>query len=116
VAIGSYAEESDTCAEVAFVVREDFQGMGIASFLLEDLERIAKQNNFTSFSASVLRENTAMIHVFKKRYPNAKTSVSSGSDVNIHMDFNDAVKYDPAKSSGRDDADACFCQEPAADQ
>ena len=86
VAIGSYAEESDTCAEVAFVVREDFQGMGIASFLLADLERIAKENHFTSFSASVLRENTAMIHVFKKRYPNAKTSVSGGSDVNIHMD------------------------------
>jgi acyl-CoA hydrolase/ribosomal protein S18 acetylase RimI-like enzyme len=115
VAIGSYAEESDTCAEVAFVVREDFQGMGIASFLLADLERIAKQNHFTSFSASVLRENTAMIHVFKKRYPNAKTSVSGGSDVNIHMDFNDAVEYDPTKSSSPDDADSCVCQEPTAD-
>ena len=78
-------------AEVAFVVREDFQGMGISSYLLVDLERIAKENNFKAFSATVLRENTAMIHVFKKRYPNAKTTVSGGSDVTIHMDFSDAA-------------------------
>jgi hypothetical protein len=32
VAIGSYADESDVVAEVAFVVREDFQGMGIGSY------------------------------------------------------------------------------------
>jgi GNAT superfamily N-acetyltransferase len=84
---GSYADESDTQAEVAFVVREDFQGMGIASYLLAGLERIAKENHFKSFSATVLRENTAMLHVFKKRYPNAKTSVSGGSDVTIAHGF-----------------------------
>jgi GNAT superfamily N-acetyltransferase len=89
VAIGSYADESDTQAEVAFVVREDFQGMGIGAYLLGVLEGIAKENHFTSFCASVLRENTAMIHVFKKRYPNAVTKVSDGSDVTIIMDFDD---------------------------
>lgn len=65
--------------------------MGISSYLLVDLERIAKENNFKAFSATVLRENTAMIHVFKKRYPNAKTTVSGGSDVTIHMDFGDTA-------------------------
>jgi acyl-CoA hydrolase len=89
MAIGSYAADSDSRAEVAFVVREDFQGMGIATYLIEILERIAKENHYTSFSASVLRENDAMIHVFKKRYPNAKISVNSGSDLLIRMDFAD---------------------------
>ena len=100
VAIGSYADESDTEAEVAFVVREDFQGMGIASYLLADLERIAKENNFKAFSATVLRENTAMLHVFRKRYPNAKTKVSGGSDVTIGMDFNDAFDNAAETSEG----------------
>ena len=97
MAIGSYAADNDNRAEVAFVVREDFQGMGIASYLIEILEKIAKENNYTSFSASVLRENAAMIRVFKKRYPNAKISVSSGSDLLIRMDFDDAVEHENKK-------------------
>jgi acyl-CoA hydrolase len=92
MAIGSYAADNEDRAEVAFVVREDFQGMGIATYLIEILEKIAKENNYTSFIASVLRENAAMIRVFKKRYPNAKISVSSGSDLLIQMDFSDAVE------------------------
>jgi GNAT superfamily N-acetyltransferase len=46
VAIGTYAQEDDTNAEVAFVVREDFQGMGIATYLLEILEGIARENDY----------------------------------------------------------------------
>jgi len=89
MAIGSYAQEEDTQAEVAFVVREDFQGLGVATYLLEMLEKIARENHYLSFSATVLRENAAMIRVFKKRFPNAKLAVNSGSDIRILMDFND---------------------------
>jgi acyl-CoA hydrolase/RimJ/RimL family protein N-acetyltransferase len=89
MAIGSYAQEDDTQAEVAFVVREDFQGLGVATYLLEMLEKIARENHYLSFSATVLRENAAMIRVFKKRFPNAKLSVNSGSDIRILMNFND---------------------------
>jgi acyl-CoA hydrolase len=92
MAIGTYAQEDDTRAEVAFVVREDFQGLGIASYLLELLENIAKENHYRSFCATVLRENATMIHVFKKRFPNAKISISSGSDLRILMDFDGAVQ------------------------
>jgi GNAT superfamily N-acetyltransferase len=87
IAIGSYAKEDDDRAEVAFVVREDYQGQGIASYLLEHLEAIAKTNAFKAFSATVLRENVSMLRVFKKRYPNAKVSFNSGSEVLVHMDF-----------------------------
>ncbi len=116
IAIGSYAEESESRAEVAFVVREDFQGMGIASYLLAAMEKIAKHNNYKAFLATVLRENTAMLHVFKKRYPHAKTTISGGSDVSIHMDFNDAVET--ASGAGRrvDSDDACVCPLPEKDK
>lgn len=96
IAIASYAMEEPERAEVAFVVQEDYQGKGVASFLLDILEKIARENNYKGFSATVLRENPTMIHIFKKKYPNAKISASSGSDVQILMDFAD-VKNDPIK-------------------
>lgn len=91
VAIGSYAEGDDDRAEVAFVVREDYQGQGIASYMLEQMEVIAMENGYKGFIASVLRENAGMNHVFKKRYPNARV-ISNGSDVIIYMDFDDPEK------------------------
>ncbi|MFP4390249.1 MAG: N-acetyltransferase family protein, partial [Desulfococcaceae bacterium] len=98
VAIGSYAEGDDDRAEVAFVVREDYQGQGVASYLLERMEIIALENGYKGFIASVLRENQAMTHVFKKRYPNARV-ISNSSDVIIYMDFDDPEK---AKAKARE--------------
>ncbi|MFZ5570479.1 MAG: GNAT family N-acetyltransferase, partial [Thermodesulfobacteriota bacterium] len=71
MAIGSYVRMNDTMAEVAFVVREDFQGMGIGSYLLQTLEGIARQNGISAFWATLLRENKIMERVFRKRYPRA---------------------------------------------
>jgi len=89
VAIGSYAMEDEQCAEVAFVVSEDYQNLGIASYLLETLEHIARENGYKRFSATVLQENTAMQHVFRKRYPRAKISMSGPSEILFRMDFDD---------------------------
>jgi acyl-CoA hydrolase/GNAT superfamily N-acetyltransferase len=90
IAIGSYAKEDEHRAEVAFVVREDFQGQGIGSYLLELLETIARQNGFKAFGATVLRENASMLKVFKKRYPNCQLTFNSGGEVLVHMDFADS--------------------------
>lgn len=92
IATGSYGMESETTAEVAFVVREDFQSMGVASHLLKVLETIAKLNGFKYFEAYVLRENRVMLQVFRNRYPNLETSVAGG-EVQLHMDFEDAVEF-----------------------
>jgi acyl-CoA hydrolase/GNAT superfamily N-acetyltransferase len=92
IAIGSYAEAEKKSAEVALVVREDYQGMGIASMFLRDLEKIAVLNGYTNFGASVLKGNSAMIHIFKKRYPNAKVSLSTEDDYRISMDFFDTAE------------------------
>ena len=97
VAIGSYAMESEQRAEVAFVVREDCQGQGIASYLLEVLERIARENGYTSFSANVLSENTGMLHIFKKRYPHMKNTVYDGSEIFCDMAFA-SLPTDPSVS------------------
>ncbi len=88
IAVGSYteAEGEENLAEVAFVVREDYQGMGVASYLLSVLEKIAKENGYRGFLAHVMLENKAMIHVFKKRYPDAEITIEEGT-ARIVMDF-----------------------------
>jgi acyl-CoA hydrolase/GNAT superfamily N-acetyltransferase len=87
VAIGSYADNGDGRAEVAFVVREDMQGLGVSSQLLAQLELIAEENGFKGFIATVLNENHAMLHVFKKRYPNADIKHMGGGEIFVVMDF-----------------------------
>jgi GNAT superfamily N-acetyltransferase/acyl CoA:acetate/3-ketoacid CoA transferase beta subunit len=87
VAIGSYADEDNGRAEVAFVVKEDYQGLGIASQMLAQLEKIARVNGFKGFTATILKENVAMEHVFKKRYPSAKIRHAGGNELLIVMDF-----------------------------
>ena len=87
VAIGSYADQGDGRAEVAFVVREDCQGMGIASHLLPQLELVATENGFSGFTATILQENEAMLQVFKRRYPHAETTLTDAGEIRVVMDF-----------------------------
>lgn len=53
-------------AEVAFIVEEDFQGLGLASRLLSHLIGIAREQGIANFEAVVLAGNTAMLTVFKR--------------------------------------------------
>ncbi len=100
VAIGTYlGEGDDERAEVAFVVREDFQGMGIGSHFLKILEGIARENGYRGFTATVLLENRSMIRVFKKRYPDARTEFREES-AEIVMDFAEEA---PSGESGGDE-------------
>lgn len=53
-------------AEVAFIVEEDYQGLGIASRLLRHLAVIAREKGITRFEADVLPGNHAMLSVFSR--------------------------------------------------
>ncbi len=87
VAIGSYAEVGKDSAEVAFLVKEDLHGKGIATFLLKSLEKIARENNYKRFIATTLAENKKMLNVFLKRYPNAKMTRNISGEIDIEMNF-----------------------------
>ena len=86
VAVGSYMAESDDRAEIAFLVREDFQGLGVAGRLLERLEEIALGNGYRGFTALVLPGNRAMIQVFRNRYPHMGRGME-GENLRLVMDF-----------------------------
>jgi RimJ/RimL family protein N-acetyltransferase len=53
-------------AEVAFVVEEDYQGLGIASRLLRHLAQIAREHGIAAFEADVLAGNKSMLAVFER--------------------------------------------------
>jgi len=67
IAIGRYyLDEATNTAEVAFVVRDDWQNRGIGTELLRTLSQVAIRNGIRGFTAEVLRGNRAMQRVFHK--------------------------------------------------
>jgi RimJ/RimL family protein N-acetyltransferase len=56
----------DPYAEVAFVVDEDYQKIGIATFLCRMLCRLARERQLKGFTADVLSQNKSMLRVFEK--------------------------------------------------
>jgi acyl-CoA hydrolase/GNAT superfamily N-acetyltransferase len=66
IAEGRYVSDGGSqFADLAFVVDEDYQRMGIASYLYRLLIRIAKENDIKGFTADVLASNRPMIKVFQ---------------------------------------------------
>jgi len=53
-------------AEVALVVRDEFQGKGVGTELLSYLAYLARRQGLLGFSAEVLVENRSMIRLFEK--------------------------------------------------
>jgi acyl-CoA hydrolase/RimJ/RimL family protein N-acetyltransferase len=53
-------------ADVAFVVDEAYQGLGIATYIYQMLVRLAKEKGLQGFTADVLSTNKGMMKVFEK--------------------------------------------------
>ncbi|MCK4237432.1 MAG: GNAT family N-acetyltransferase [Candidatus Krumholzibacteria bacterium] len=65
VAIGRFnIDPSDNMAEVAFLVRDDWQNLGIGTHLMKELGEIAQEKGIEGFKAEVLAENKKMLHIF----------------------------------------------------
>jgi GNAT superfamily N-acetyltransferase len=75
IAVGRYDRLQDHIrAEVAFVVADAFQHLGLATRLLNELSLRARAAGITEFVAEVLAENAAMLSVFHATgYPTAST-------------------------------------------
>lgn len=67
IAEGRYAfYEEEQTHEIGFAVNEEFQGRGIATFLLNFLIEIARERGIARLTASVLPENRAMLAVLDR--------------------------------------------------
>ncbi len=65
--LGQYSINQGThTAEVAFVVKDEYQNRGIGTEMLAYLTQLAKRQGLHGFTAEVLAENKPMMHVFEE--------------------------------------------------
>lgn len=63
VAVGRFDIVSDTDAEPAIVVRDDYQSSGLGTAILERMVEVARGRGVQRFSAEVLAENRRMLQL-----------------------------------------------------
>jgi GNAT superfamily N-acetyltransferase len=97
VAVGRYMGDArSSFAEVAFVVRDDWQGQGLATRMLASLVEVARSRGLVGFTADVLVSNRAMMGVFLQSGLQVQTRLE-GSTYELQMTF-PPVAAAPAKA------------------
>lgn len=67
IGLGQYwINEDNNTAEVAFAVKDAYQNAGVGTELLKYLTQLARRRGLMGFTAEVLMENQAMLHLFEK--------------------------------------------------
>jgi RimJ/RimL family protein N-acetyltransferase len=89
VGLGQYwIDETTHTAEVAFAVRDEYQGKGIGGVLLSYLTYLAKRQGLLGFVADVLADNRNMLNLFERQGFDMERHVESGS-YRLKMTFQD---------------------------
>jgi acyl-CoA hydrolase/RimJ/RimL family protein N-acetyltransferase len=79
IGIAQYGIHQDThTAEAAFVVRDNYQNLGVGTELLIYLTYLAKKQGLLGFTAEVLVENKPMLRLFEKMGFDIKKSMGEG--------------------------------------
>lgn len=85
VGVATYDVVARSEAEIAFTIRDDHQGMGLGSILLEQLAAIARENGIHRFCAEVLASNRRMLATFVASGYHPSQTVDEGV---AKLDFN----------------------------
>jgi len=80
IGVGRYAEEEDydDMVEVAYTIREDYQGRGLGTILQAHLEDYARRKGFLGVSSYLFKDNVPMMKIFAKRGPYSEELVEEG--------------------------------------
>ncbi len=79
IAVGRYyLNEKINKAEVAFVISDGWQNLGIGKFLFRHLITIAKRNGIAGFTAEVLRDNYRMQAIFTSSGHHVESRLEDG--------------------------------------
>ncbi len=77
VALSDYRRDTkENTAEVSFMVRDDWQGKRLGTYLLNLMIRVGRQRGIKAFTAEVLASNTSMLNLFYR----------TGLDVNAKLE------------------------------
>ena len=86
VAVGRYSvDKASNAAEVAFIVRDDWQGQGVGISMFNQLLEVARKRGIARFTADVLHDNARMLHIFHKCAPSSIESTLEGGI--YHLSF-----------------------------
>ena len=89
VGVGRYIRNpTQLAAEMAFVVRDDWQRQGVGTHLFNRLIEIGKQAGIRQFNADVLPENSGMLKIFHRSEMTTETMTHEGV-VRVHMVANE---------------------------
>ena len=100
VAVGRYDRGADTTtAEVAFVVRDDYQHLGLGHRLLEALAKAAWARGILTFSAETLFTNHDMMAIFRHSGYPLTTSVSRG-EISVRFSIDPTTRGDTTPLGG----------------
>ena len=80
--------QGEPFADTAFIVDEQYQGMGISTYLFNLLIRAAREEGIAGFKADVLENNRAMLKVYEKALYPVQT-VLLGGVYKITIPFNE---------------------------
>jgi acyl-CoA hydrolase/RimJ/RimL family protein N-acetyltransferase len=79
IAEARYARDAHSpYGDVAFIVDEQYQGYGIATYMYQMLMRLARERGLQGFTADVLPGNKAMMRVFEKGAAEVKATLEEG--------------------------------------
>ena len=65
-------------ADIAFVVRDDWQSQGVGTLLMRRMKEIARARGLGGFTADVLATNTRMLGVFHRSGMKVRTRLADG--------------------------------------
>ncbi len=79
IAVGRYyLDERTNRAEIAFVIRDEWQNKGMGTFLFKHLITIAKASGISGFTAEVLRDNKRMQSIFNHSGFKVQSQIEEG--------------------------------------
>ncbi|MAT61154.1 MAG: GNAT family N-acetyltransferase [Micrococcales bacterium] len=93
IGVGQYDRVSDNDGEIAFMVRDDYQGRGVGSILLEYLAAVARERGIRRFVADVLPGNRRMVATFERAGYRVAQELDDGI---VHLAF----EIDPTQEIG----------------
>jgi RimJ/RimL family protein N-acetyltransferase len=96
-------------AEVAFVVRDEWQGKGLGTQLLGAITAAAREQGIAGFTASVLADNVGMLRVFHRSgHPIESRLVDGTYELTIRFEGapGSATGGNPLQSGGEEGATA----------
>ncbi len=100
IAMARYdVDPADQLADIAFVVRDEWQRKGIGTLLMQRMADIARDRGLAGFKADVLRDNRLMMWVFEKCGLKTEFSLDAGV-YHVVLRFPEGARTGPKSAAG----------------